>query len=349
MLKEIYVPLNKLFKSSVDSFREIASNKENLDNPLILQEFQELIISFGNSLEENYALNGNEVIHKLENICEILYEYAKSPDNNIIHQEEILNILDNLYQDFLKNIPVTDYNEVLIVPLYYLPERLEEYMEEKLSLGTDHFYFYDFTKDNKLYNLLEPYIIHTLVTYEKPAESNFSVIRESILNKVRTESYNYFIDENPFPTDKIDNFREITETIRCTLCERNDYTEYFTAIRDYRPSSILDVGMFLKRSGFISPCYAGVSIDTDTTLLDGVDVMPKTDAQIYSTIYKKIFTPFDFLRLIENEQSSVHYDLIFLIKAERFFDSATFDKIKNWCLSHGTHVTGITETDDNNG
>lgn len=80
---------------------------------------------------------------------------------------------------------------------------------------------------------------------------------------------------------------EVLQNILIT--DERDIFTYFELIRRMNPTSILDIGMFLKRVGAIDRQVMDCEI-LPQVQLDGVDIFPEIDFPVYRRIYNHIFT-----------------------------------------------------------
>lgn len=84
----------------------------------------------------------------------------------------------------------------------------------------------------------------------------------------------------------------------------SDFIVYFDVIAQLKPSSILDIGMFLKSAGCVSRQASTKEIPENITL-DGLDLFPSFHIPIYKRIYNHIYQP--------HEMPNHHYDLAVLL------------------------------------
>lgn len=78
------------------------------------------------------------------------------------------------------------------------------------------------------------------------------------------------------------------------IVNQNDVYLYFEIIRQLKPESVLDAGMFLKRIGAVSRQAMNAEISAGVELC-GIDVMPECGAGVYGVIYDKVWNVKDFL------------------------------------------------------
>ncbi len=127
-----------------------------------------------------------------------------------------------------------------------------------------------------------------------------------------------------------------------TITDQNDFFFYFEIIRQIRPESVLDIGMFLKRIGAVSRNVKNMSFP-DSVLLTGVDTDLTDNLGIYETIYDSIITVDEFL------STSAHYTLAIYIDDTESPELLPDDLI-SWLRGHVSYLavkTGPGYTIDN--
>ncbi|MGN0240808.1 MAG: hypothetical protein ACI4CS_03895 [Candidatus Weimeria sp.] len=94
------------------------------------------------------------------------------------------------------------------------------------------------------------------------------------------------------------------------LIINNEYLDsiYFSVINDIMPDTLLDIGMYLKRTGSVSRSAGGSEIKGQVTI-DGVDVMPDIKCGIYQVIYDHIISIDDFISEVTSGAFDKKYDL----------------------------------------
>lgn len=93
------------------------------------------------------------------------------------------------------------------------------------------------------------------------------------------------------------------------ITDSNDLYTYFEVIRQLKPSTILDIGMTLKRAGAVARQIAGSEMDPSIRLT-GVDFYPEFHLPVYNVIYNEILDSDNFFNSLE---SLPHYDLGILL------------------------------------
>lgn len=73
------------------------------------------------------------------------------------------------------------------------------------------------------------------------------------------------------------------------VTDADEIFTYFEVIRQLSPSSILDVGMMLKRMGAVSRQAMHCAVP-QSVRLDGIDFYPEVEMPIYGTIYDHIYS-----------------------------------------------------------
>jgi hypothetical protein len=118
-------------------------------------------------------------------------------------------------------------------------------------------------------------------------------------------------------------------------------------LRQFEPDTVLDVGMFLKRTGAIARSIGDLEF-SDNIVLDGVDFAPQIEAKVYGRVYDGIETWQDF-RESSGQKSDFSsgadgnlekfkdkkYTLAFLMRCENFLCNEDWERIFEWL---GTHV-----------
>ncbi len=109
----------------------------------------------------------------------------------------------------------------------------------------------------------------------------------------------------------MDNIRSFAD--KC-IVNQNDVYLYFEIIRQIKPERIIDVGMFLKRIGAVSRQAMGMEIGRNVELC-GIDAMPECSAEVYSTIYDRIWSIKEF-----DGNTEKKYTLAFMLRAGACLD-----------------------------
>lgn len=84
---------------------------------------------------------------------------------------------------------------------------------------------------------------------------------------------------------------------------------FFDVAEEIEAESILDVGMFLKRSGCVSRMACGRRMD-EKVRLTGVDILPTVQFPVWEHVYDRIVDVSDFLNTDDTS-----YDLAFVFGA----------------------------------
>jgi hypothetical protein len=109
----------------------------------------------------------------------------------------------------------------------------------------------------------------------------------------------------------------------------NDMYLYFEIINQVEPSSVVDIGMFLKRIGALARSVKGNSVSSDICL-DGIDFMPEIKANVYRTIYNSIENYETFKTMINDKK----YDLAVALRTEYFLDVKDQTALLKWLRTH---------------
>lgn len=121
------------------------------------------------------------------------------------------------------------------------------------------------------------------------------------------------------------------------ITNENDIFTYFSVINDICPTSIIDVGMFLKRIGAVSRQARGVEISRDIRL-DGIDIFPDINPKVFNVIYDEMYD----LSLLENGNK---YDLMIMLRTDSVFADREAEKIWNWAKQNVKYVFTSCETE----
>lgn len=97
---------------------------------------------------------------------------------------------------------------------------------------------------------------------------------------------------------------------------KNDYYIYFEIINQIEPSSVLDLGSFLKAAGAISRNIMDISI-SEEIILDSLDFCPKNNILVYEKIYNSIYTEQEIDELLMK-----NYELIVSLNAYDYKSSS---------------------------
>ena len=106
------------------------------------------------------------------------------------------------------------------------------------------------------------------------------------------------------------------------LKNENDIYIYYETIEQLEPERVLDIGMFLKRTGSVSRKVMNREVPKEIWL-DGVDFFPETHFLVWNNIYNRIVSPDRFLR----EAPNVVYGLAVLLGVEEIVSNACFLRI----------------------
>lgn len=112
--------------------------------------------------------------------------------------------------------------------------------------------------------------------------------------------------------------------------KENSLFAYFEIIEKLEPASILDVGMFLKRTGSVSRQVMNSGVP-EKVWLDGIDIFPEISFAAWKNIYNRIFTWQEFLPEISKNE----YDLAVIFGSDaikkHFNINELFLKIESSC------------------
>ena len=67
------------------------------------------------------------------------------------------------------------------------------------------------------------------------------------------------------------------------IMNKNDIDIYFITIEQLEPKNILDIGMFLKRTGII------IRTIPESVQLDSIDLFPEVDLLVWNQLYDNIY------------------------------------------------------------
>lgn len=113
----------------------------------------------------------------------------------------------------------------------------------------------------------------------------------------------------------------------------NKIYTYFQLIRELRPTSILDIGMLLKRSGCLS--RRTMSFESlDDVRLEGIDIMPEYQFKVYAGIYDKIYD----IDKIEQLSDSAYYDMITMFQIRGVITKEEENQLFEYALSHSRYL-----------
>ncbi|MBQ1194349.1 MAG: hypothetical protein IIX45_09585 [Lachnospiraceae bacterium] len=132
------------------------------------------------------------------------------------------------------------------------------------------------------------------------------------------------------------------------ITNQNDIFMYFEIINQTEPSSVLDIGMFLKRIGAVSRQCMGCEIDKNI-VLEGIDFMGDISAPVYNTIYNTIYGGAEDIETIIGSGASQgkytfvdkNYDLSFAIRPEIFLREYQEEVLWQWLGTHTKYA--VTE------
>lgn len=126
------------------------------------------------------------------------------------------------------------------------------------------------------------------------------------------------------------------------ITDRNDIYLYFEWIKQAKPTSILDFGIFLQRIGAVSRQVMNCEIPTDI-VLEGIS-MKENIQPVYTTIYDKI-TNIKSIHILDTKV----YDLIYFLDMYSEYDNAMMiskEALWNWLLNHGKMIVADTNDAD---
>ena len=106
------------------------------------------------------------------------------------------------------------------------------------------------------------------------------------------------------------------------LKNENSIYMFYEAIEQLEPEKILDVGMFLKRTGAVSRKVMSRDIPEDRQLT-GIDFFPELTFPVWNMIYDQIETAESYYK----KQDTEKYDLAVVFGAEDFQKKVSMDKI----------------------
>ena len=106
----------------------------------------------------------------------------------------------------------------------------------------------------------------------------------------------------------------------------DDIYIFFEIFNQIKPRKILDVGVFLKRIGAISRNVMEYEIE-DNVIMDGIDLFPEVRCGVYKQIYNHLFEIGGF-----SFQSD--YDLIFLIRIDKFMNTEQMNELWKYAASY---------------
>ena len=122
------------------------------------------------------------------------------------------------------------------------------------------------------------------------------------------------------------------------ITNENDIFTYFSVINDICPTSIIDVGMFLKRIGAVSRQARGVEIIRDIKL-DGIELFPNITTKVFDVIYDKI-CDMNFL------ETSTQYDLMMMLRTENILTQIETERIWEWAKHNVKYVFINCDTEE---
>lgn len=117
----------------------------------------------------------------------------------------------------------------------------------------------------------------------------------------------------------------------CAITNQNDIFVYYEIIRQVKPSSIIDFGMFLKRVGAVSRQLMDREISR-TILLDGADYIPETDYKVLRTIYNNIYR--GGIAGLPDKR----YDMAFIMRPSSVMTAEEEEKIWRWLRKHASYA-----------
>lgn len=113
----------------------------------------------------------------------------------------------------------------------------------------------------------------------------------------------------------------------------NDIYVYFQVIRQYKPTSMLDIGMFLKRIGSVSRRTMNFE-GLDGVKLEGIDIFPEYTLGVYSNVYDKIYK-LDEIDLLPDDEL---YDIISIFRIDEFITKQQEKVLFNYAMENATYI-----------
>lgn len=113
---------------------------------------------------------------------------------------------------------------------------------------------------------------------------------------------------------------------------------YFEMIGSSGAKSVLDIGMFLKKTGAISRQVMGAEIDPDVKLV-GVDLLPDAHFAVYDRVYDEVILDDYFYNKVikENKDSKEKYDIASLLALNEM-DPDDARKVWIYVLEHARTI-----------
>lgn len=117
------------------------------------------------------------------------------------------------------------------------------------------------------------------------------------------------------------------------LTDETDIFAFFEVIDQVEASSILDVGMFLKRIGSVSRQIKEKEIYPNQRLT-GVDFFPEISCPVWEKIYDDIYKP-DEIFWTENTNQ---YELAVVLQLEEHMEKNLADCMWQWMSGHVSYI-----------
>jgi hypothetical protein len=130
------------------------------------------------------------------------------------------------------------------------------------------------------------------------------------------------------------------------ITNEDDMYIYVEIFRRMKPTSVIDVGMFLKRIGALSRNIKDSSFSYACEL-DGVDFAPQIDAKVYECVYDNIerWQKFDEKGGINTNFSGSaadglgklkdkNYTVAFMMRSDNFLSREDFNSLFAWMSTH---------------
>lgn len=124
------------------------------------------------------------------------------------------------------------------------------------------------------------------------------------------------------------------------LTDENDIYIFFEVIKQLEPQKILDIGMFLKRTGSISRRAMNCEVPEEVRL-DGIDFFSEMNFPVWKNVYNQIMSPEQFL-----EKNTVReYDLIILLGVKEIQNRSELPEMIK-AVKHGSGYLLLDELSD---
>lgn len=97
------------------------------------------------------------------------------------------------------------------------------------------------------------------------------------------------------------------------LTNRSAIYIYFDLIKQLEPKRILDIGMFLKRTGSVSRKMMARQVP-ESVILDGIDFFPEMNFPVWNNIYNRVLDEHSFF----GRQMDGKYDCAFFLGMKEY-------------------------------